>query len=60
MDGRFAYCHTPDIFDAKTKQKIGEFKDEHGALVSSSKFIEVHTRNGKVVAVGSEFGLGRK
>ncbi len=60
MDGRFAYCHTPDIFDAKTKQKIGEFKDEHAALVSSSKFIEVHTRNGKVVAVGSEFGLGRK
>lgn len=60
LDGHYAYCHTPDIFDAKTKQKIGDFKDETGKLVSSSKFIEVQFQAGKVTAIGSEFGLGRK
>ena len=34
--------------------------DENGKPVSSSKFIEVHFRNGKDVQVGNEFGLGRK
>jgi hypothetical protein len=28
--------------------------------VSGSKFIEVHFRDGKVVEMGNEFGLGRK
>ena len=60
LDGKYAYCHTPEIFDAKTRQKIGEFKDESGKPVSSSKFIEVHLHDGKVETVGCEFGLGRK
>ena len=60
LDGAYAYCHTPDIFDARTKKLVTQFKDESGKLVSSSKFIEVHVRDGKVVAVGNEFGLGRK
>ena len=34
-----------------TKQKIGEFKDETGKLFSSSKFIEVQLKEGKVTAV---------
>jgi DNA-binding beta-propeller fold protein YncE len=60
LDGKYAYSHTPDIFDAKTKKLVGTFKDEHGTPVASSKFIEVHFRNGKVVQMGNEFGLGRK
>jgi hypothetical protein len=60
LDGHYAWTHTPDIFDAKTKKLIGTFKDEHGKPVSSSKYIEVHFRDGKVVEVGNEFGLGRK
>lgn len=60
LNGQYAYCHTPEVFDAKTKQRIAELKDDQGKLVSSSKFIEVQLREGKVVAVGSEFGLGRK
>lgn len=60
LDGKYAWAHTPDIFDAKTKKLVGTFKDESGRPVSSSKFIEVHFRDGKVVEMGSEFGLGRK
>jgi outer membrane protein assembly factor BamB len=60
LDGAFAWCHTPDVFDARTKKKVATLKDEGGKPVSSSKFIEVHIRDGKVVRIGSEFGLGRK
>jgi hypothetical protein len=28
--------------------------------VSSSKYIEVHFRDGKAIEMGNEFGLGRK
>ena len=59
LDGKIAWCHTPDVFDVKTKKKIATLKDENGNPVSSSKFIEVHFRDGKVVNMGNEFGLGR-
>lgn len=60
LDGQYAWCHTPDIFDVNTKKRVATFRDESGNPVSSSKFIEVHMRGGKVVAMGNEFGLGRK
>jgi hypothetical protein len=60
LDGKYAWCHTPDVFDAKTKEKVATLKDEKGVPFSTSKFIEVHLKDGKVVRVGSEFGLGRK
>lgn len=60
LDGRFAWCHTPDVFDVKTKAKAATLRDESGKPVSSSKFIEVHIRDGKVVRMGNEFGLGRR
>ncbi len=60
LDGKYAWSHTPDIFDVKTKKLVGTFKDETGNPVSGSKYIEVHVRDGKVVRVGNEFGLGRK
>ena len=60
LDGRYAWTHTPDVFDAETKKKVATLRDEHGNPVSGSKFIEVHFRDGKVVAVGNEFGLGRR
>ena len=59
LDGQFAWTHTPDVFDARTKKLVATLKDENGKLVSSSKFIEVHMEDGKVVAMSSEFGLGR-
>jgi hypothetical protein len=60
LDGRYAWCHTPDVFDVKTKQLAATLKDETGKPVGSSKFLEIHFRDGKVVEMGNEFGLGRK
>jgi hypothetical protein len=60
LDGRYAWCHTPDVFEVKSKKRIAVLKDESDKPASSSKFIEVHFRDGKVVEVGNEFGLGRK
>ena len=60
LDGRYVWTHTPDVFDAKTHERVAVLRDENGKPVSGSKYIEVHFRDGKVVAVGNEFGLGRK
>src|SRR5262245_34187295 len=60
LDGRYAWSHAPDVYDAKKKQLAAVLKDESGKPVSSSKFIEVHIRDGKVIRMGNEFGLGRK
>jgi len=60
LDGHYAWCHTPDVFDAHTKKKIASLVDENGKRFASSKLIEVQFRNGKVVRVGSEFGVGWK
>ena len=59
LDGKYAWCHTPDVFDAHTKQRVATLKDETGKPFGSSKLIEVHFKDGKVVRMSSEFGLGR-
>lgn len=60
LDGRYAWSHTPDVFDARTKKLVATLRDENGKPVSGSKYIEVHFRGGKVVEMSNEFGLGRK
>ena len=60
LDGQYAWSHTPDVFDVKTRNLVATLKDENSIPVSSSKFIEVHFRDNKVVQMGNEFGLGRK
>ena len=59
LDGHYAWGHTPDVIDARTRKIIATLKDENGNRVCSSKFIEVHFRDGKVVDMGDQFGLGR-
>ena len=60
LDGHYAWSHAPEVFDARTKKLVATLKDEKGNPISGSKFIEVHFRDGKVVQMGNEFGLGRK
>ena len=60
MDGRYAWTHTPDVFDVKTKKLIATLRDENGVPVAGSKYFEIQFRNGKVINVGSEFGVGRR
>ncbi len=59
LDGKFAWCHTPDVIDARTKQVVATLRDETGAPFCSSKFLEVQFDDGKVVAMGDQFGIGR-
>jgi len=59
LDGKYAYSHTPDVFDVKTKKKVASLKAPDGKKFASSKFIEVQMRGGKVERIGNEFGLGR-
>lgn len=60
LDGKYAWSHTPDVFDVKTKELVATLRDETGEPVSGSKFVEVHMKDGKLVRIGHEFGLGRK
>lgn len=60
LDGLYAWSHTPDVFDVETKKLVATLRDEDGVPVSGSKYLEVHFRDGKVVKIGNEFGLGRK
>ena len=60
LDGRYAWTHTPDVFDVKSRKLVATLRDENGKPVAGSKYIEVHFRDGKVVEMGNEFGLGRK
>lgn len=60
LDGQYAWCHTQDVFDAGTKKRVAMLEDDQGKPISSSKFIEVHFKDGKVTRMGNEFGLGRK
>jgi hypothetical protein len=59
LDGRYAWCHTSDVYDARTKERVALLKDQQDRLFSSSKFVEVHFRENKVIRVGNEFALGR-
>ncbi len=59
LDGKYGYCHTPDVFDVKTRKVIATLKDQDGNPFASSKFIEIHLDEGKVVRISCEFGLGR-
>ncbi len=59
MDGRFAYPDTGDVIDPETKKIIATLKDENGKRVMSSKFIEIHFRDGVPIWVGQQMGMGR-
>ena len=59
LDGAYAWRHTPDVFDEHTRQKIATLKDENGKPFASPKLLEVQMRDGKVVRIGNEFGIGR-
>jgi len=60
-DGRYAWCDTGEVFDAKTKQRVAQWTDRaggEGSPVMSSKFFELHWRAGDVVFAGQQMGVG--
>lgn len=60
MDGKFAYSSTGEIFDAATRKLVASLTDEAGHQVQSEKLLDVTISNGKVTAVGNQFGVGKK
>jgi hypothetical protein len=60
IDGRYAWCHTPDVIDARSRQIIATLKDDAGQPVGNSKFFETIWRGGSLTSVGDQFGVGRR
>lgn len=59
LDGALAYPSTGEVIDTKTKAIVAKLTDEKGREVHSEKMIEIHMRDGKPVANGDQFGVGR-
>ena len=60
VDGRFAYPSTGDVIDTKTKKIICSLMDEEDREVHSEKVVELIFEGDTLVAVGDQFGVGRK
>jgi DNA-binding beta-propeller fold protein YncE len=60
LDGRYAWPDTGDVIDAASKKVVAQLKGLDGeTLIRSSKFIEIHFRDGVPIRVGDQFGIGR-
>ena len=59
-DGTYAYLSTGEVVDAASKQIVAALSDEQGRQVHSEKMIEIDFRGTSPVAVGDQFGVGRK
>lgn len=60
MDGRFAYPSTGEVIDTASRTILTILGDEKTGTVQSEKVVEVVFRDGKPVATGDQFGIGRK
>lgn len=60
LDGKYAYPSTGEVIDTATKKIVTALADENGRQVHSEKMVEIHFQDGKPVATGDQFGLGRK
>ena len=59
LDGKYAYPSTGEVIDAAIKQILTALADEHGNPVHSEKMVEIDFQDGRPVAVGDQFGVGR-
>ena len=59
LDGNYAYPSTGEVIDTATKKIVAVLTDETGREVHSEKMVEVHFKDGKPVANGDQFGVGR-
>lgn len=60
-NGEYAYPSTLDVIDVKTRKIVTSLKDEEGREAHSEKVIEIILdADGNIIAVGDQFGVGRK
>lgn len=60
VDGRYAYPSTGDVIETKTKEIVTSLMDEENREVHSEKVVELIFEGDELVAVGDQFGVGRK
>lgn len=60
LDGKYVYPSTGEVIDVATRKIIANLADEKDRQVHSEKMVEIHFRDGRPVAAGDQFGLGRK
>ena len=58
--GDYAYPSTGEIFDARSKKKVAQLRDEEGRPVQSEKMLEIDVAGGVPVRAGDQFGVGRR
>jgi hypothetical protein len=60
LDGQYAWPDTGEVIDARSKKVVATLKGIDGkGVIMSSKFIEIHFKDGKPIRVGDQFGIGR-
>lgn len=59
-DRALAYASTGEVIDVQTRKIIAALADEQGRQVHSEKMLEIDFADGKPVANGDQFGIGRK
>ena len=59
IDGSLAWPSTGEVIDTATKRTLTTLADESSQPVQSEKLLEIDFRNGRPVAAGCQFGVGR-
>jgi hypothetical protein len=59
IDGRYAYPSTGEIIEAKSRKIVGKLVDEENRDVMSEKLMQIVFRDGRPIATGDQFGIGR-
>lgn len=59
LDGQHAWLSTGEVIDVTTRKIVARLADEKGGEVHSEKVVEVQVDQGRVVACGDQFGIGR-
>ena len=59
LRGDLGYPSTGEVIDVKTHKIVGALADENGQPVMSEKMLEIDLQDGRVVAAGDQFGVGR-
>jgi len=61
IDGKYAYPSTGEVIEAASRRIVTQLRDETGREVQSEKLLEIDFgADGKPVAVGNQFGVGRR
>ena len=59
VGGKLAYCSSGDVIDMKSRQIVGQLKDEYGRIMRSEKLLDCIFTDGRLTAVSNQFGNGQ-